>query len=132
LHVLVQLYVLCPLLSAAAVLEQLSFKAAMQHKATVAKVATGLAAKGRSQLLGVLFDELARCGIFQFVLMLGMRIGVFDARKHWESESGKMGDHFDVESMIGSGAGSSYEMLVGEAKDLWDALLAPKVGWFGM
>ena len=47
-------------LPAAAVLSQLSFKSAMMHKAVVAKVATGAAARGRSPLLGVLFDELAR------------------------------------------------------------------------
>jgi hypothetical protein len=47
-------------LPAAAVLGQMSFKSAMKHKAIVAKVATGAAARGRSPLLGVLFDELAR------------------------------------------------------------------------
>ena len=45
-------------LPAAAVLGQVSFKSAMKHKAIVAKVATGAAARGRSPLLGVLFDEL--------------------------------------------------------------------------
>jgi hypothetical protein len=39
-----------------------------------------------------------------------------------------MGEKFDVESMIGSGAGTNYETLVADAKDKWDVLLAPKVG----
>ena len=41
-------------------MDQMSCKAAMKHKAAVAKVATGTTAKVRSTLLGVLFDELAR------------------------------------------------------------------------
>ena len=49
-------------------------------------------------------------------------------RKYWESESGKMGEKVDVESMIDSGVGSNYETLVADAKDKWDVLLAPKVG----
>ena len=56
-------------LPAAAVLGQMCFKSAMKHKAIVAKVATGAAARGRSPLLGVLFDELAR-RVAQCILFL--------------------------------------------------------------
>ena len=49
-------------------------------------------------------------------------------RKNWESESGKKGDLFDVESMVGTGAGTDYEVLLTDAKkSLWDTFFAPKV-----
>ena len=45
-------------------------------------------------------------------------------RKYWESESGKRGDSFTVEAMIGTGAGTEYEVLIQDAKDLWDAFFS--------
>lgn len=45
-------------------------------------------------------------------------------RKYWESESGKRGDSFTVEAMIGMGAGTEYEVLIQDAKDLWDAFFS--------
>ena len=45
---------------AAAVLNQTSFIAAMKHKTVVAEVACGAGAKGRSPILGVLYDEVCR------------------------------------------------------------------------
>ena len=44
----------------AAVLGQMSFKAAMQHKACVAEVAFGAASSNKSTILAVLFDEVSR------------------------------------------------------------------------
>ena len=43
------------------------------------------------------------------------KLGVLGAcvcRKYWEEESGKKGDRLDVESMIGTGAGTEHEMLL--------------------
>ena len=48
------------LLIGAAVLKQLCFKKAMQHKALVAEVACDAKGKGMSPIMGVLFDELCR------------------------------------------------------------------------
>ena len=45
----------------AAVLKQLSFKAAMKHKAVVAEVACNAKSRNFQPILGVLFDEVSRC-----------------------------------------------------------------------
>ncbi len=44
----------------AAVIRQMSFRAAMKHKAVVAEVACGAASEGWSPILGVFFDEVSR------------------------------------------------------------------------
>ncbi len=53
------------------------------------------------------------------------KLGVLGAcvcRKYWEEESGKKGDRLDVESMIGTGAGTEHEMLLKRAKVLYGTL----------
>ena len=47
---------------AAAVLGQMQYKAALQHKLVVQEVAADASAGGRKQLLGVIYDEVARYG----------------------------------------------------------------------
>lgn len=50
----------------------------------------------------------------------------FPCRKYWEEESGKKGDSFDVESVIGHGA--EHAMLRERAEVLYDTLFgAPRV-----
>ena len=89
-------------MTGAAAIKQMSFKAAMKHKGVVAEVACGAASKGQMPILAVLFDEVTR--------------------KYWEEESGKKGDRFDVESMVGTGHGSEHEMLLKRAQVLYDTL----------
>ena len=48
-------------LAALAVEHQLDFSLSLLHKEVVLAIATAAAAGGRSELLGVLYDELARC-----------------------------------------------------------------------
>ena len=48
-------------LAALAVEHQLDFSVSLLHKEVVLAIATAAAAGGRSELLGVLYDELARC-----------------------------------------------------------------------
>ncbi len=45
---------------AAAVLDQMAFCSAVEHKALVLEVAANAKAEGRSPILGVLFDEICR------------------------------------------------------------------------
>jgi hypothetical protein len=52
-------------------------------------------------------------------------------RKYWEEESGKKGDRFDVEKMIGAGPGTEHAMLLKRAEVLFGTLFwraqAPQV-----
>ena len=57
-------------LAALAVEHQLDFSVSLLHKEVVLAIATAAAAGGRSELLGVLYDELARCC---FVVAVGVR-----------------------------------------------------------
>ena len=43
-------------------------------------------------------------------------------RKHWEDESGKKGDRFTVENMVGTGPGTDHEMLIKRATVVYDTL----------
>lgn len=61
---------------AAAALGQLPFDAAMRHKACVSEIFLTAAAEGRQQMLGTLYDDLAR--------------------KEWEDRSAKLGTAFDL------------------------------------
>ena len=88
-------------LAALAVEHQLDFSLSLLHKEVVLAIATAAAAGGRSELLGVLYDELARCC---FVLPLWCVppplhfLLVSRARKKWDHLSGKLGEAFDIGS----------------------------------
>ena len=89
-------------LAALAVEHQLDFSLSLLHKEVVLAIAMAAAAGGRSELLGVLYDELARCC---FVVAVGVRFSpfthfrlLFRARKKWEDLSGKLGEAFDIGS----------------------------------
>ena len=41
-------------------------------------------------------------------------------RKHWQEQSGKLGNRFDLEAAVGS-RGTDHHMLLDRAKDLYDA-----------
>ena len=88
------------LFSAAAVLKQMSYKKAVAHEEMVVEVACQAESSGRNRSLGVIFDEVAR--------------------KHWQEQSGKLGDRFDLEAIVGT-RGSDHTMLLERAKDLFDA-----------
>ena len=47
---------------AAQALDQLKFSAAMSHKCIVQELASTAGAEGRRPLLGVVYDDVARCG----------------------------------------------------------------------
>ena len=130
-------------LTGAAALGQMSFKGAMKHKAVVAKVQCspffccrhcaplcfGLSSDCHWQVcegqVPITWCSLRRackascvgCAPYLYPSFL---VG----RKYWESESGKRGDSFNVEAMIGMGAGTEYEVLIQDAKDLWDAFFS--------
>ena len=88
------------LFSAAAVLKQMSYKKAVAHEEMVVEVACQAESSGRNRSLGVIFDEVAR--------------------KHWQEQSGKLGDRFNLEAIVGT-RGSDHTMLLERAKDLFDA-----------
>ena len=48
---------------AAQALDQLKFSAAMSHKCIVQELASTAGAEGRRPLLGVVYDDVARCGV---------------------------------------------------------------------
>ena len=58
-------------LGAQAVEHQLSFQQALVHKEVVVEIACSAKSAGRSDLLGVLYDELARCvlGVVRIVCL---------------------------------------------------------------
>ena len=87
-------------LPAAAVLKQLSFKKALAHEELVSEVACQAESTGRNRSLGVIYDEITR--------------------KHWQEQSGKLGDRFDLEAVVGT-RGSEHAMLLERAKDQFDA-----------
>ena len=41
-------------------------------------------------------------------------------RKYWQEQSGKLGNRFDIEAVVGS-RGAEHSMLLDRAKDLYDA-----------
>ena len=58
------------------------------------------------------FSRLAHCVVDRFCT----------PRKYWEEESGKKGDRFSVEDMVGTHAGSDHEMLVKRSIVMYDTL----------
>ena len=107
----------------AAVLKQLSFKGAMNHKALVAEVAGSARSQGKQPILGVLFDEVSRLVSRFMVLVFCFACCIVSAwpRKFWEEESGKKGDRFCVERVVGT-RGSEHDMLLNRANVLYDTL----------
>ena len=48
-------------------------------------------------------------------------------RKHWEEESGKKGDRFDLEAAVGA-RGSDHDMLLKRAENLYESLFSNEKG----
>ena len=86
------------MLGAQAVEHQLSFQQALVHKEVVVEIACSAKSAGRSEFLGVLYDELARfaLGKLRVACSCVLLITLF-VRKKWEDLCGKMGDRFDLE-----------------------------------
>ena len=84
-------------LGAQAVDHQLSFRQALVHKEVVVEIACSAKSAGRSDLLGVLYDELARCvlGVVRFVCPCVLLFAP-GFRKKWEDLSGKLGGSFNL------------------------------------
>ena len=55
-------------------------------------------------------------------------IACLDVRKHWQAESGKKGDRFTVENVIGTGPGTDHDMLLKRATILYDTLFGKSKG----
>ena len=89
----------------------------MEHKAVVAEVACSAPSQGKTAILGVLFDEVSRC-VTDCVHDSDVLSMCCDARKHWEDDSGKKGDRFTVEDMVGK----DHEMLFKRATVMYDTL----------
>ena len=86
-------------LAAQAVDHQLQFPQALAHKEVVLEISCTAKSGGRTDLLGVLYDELARCLAAFVVLCGGVPPLVFTLcvhRKKWEDLSGKLGSCFDL------------------------------------
>ena len=83
-------------LAAQVVEHQMEFKQSLLHKEVVISVACSASAGGRSDLLGVLYDELARSAFWVFRLYLSFSTPV---RKKWKDLSGKLGKSFDMASV---------------------------------
>ncbi len=107
----------------AAVIGQMSFITAMKHKAIVTEVACSAMSKGKWSIMGVLFDEVSRFGVAS-ELNIDSHCSHILVRKYWEEESGKKGDKFDVEGMVGTHWGTEHEMLLKRAHVLYDMLFA--------
>ena len=89
----------------------------MKHKAIVAEIACGAPSQGKTAILGVLFDEVTRLLTVCVHVSVALPICVA-SRKHWEDESGKKGDRFTVEDMVGK----DHEMLFKRATVICDTL----------
>ena len=89
----------------------------MKHKAIVAEIACGAPSQGKTAILGVLFDEVTRLLTVCVHVSVALRICVA-SRKHWEDESGKKGDRFTVEDVVGK----DQDMLLKRATVLYDTL----------
>ena len=50
-------------------------------------------------------------------------------RKYWDEQSGKLGDKFDVESMVGVHAGAQHDMLLKRAEVLHNTLFGVAHGY---
>lgn len=94
----------------------------MTHKAIVAEVACSAKSKGKLPILGVLFDEVSRRDCLHCYLASSVVCVCHCARKYWEAESGKKGDRFDVEAMIGASGSAHHEMMLSRAVNLYESL----------
>eukprot|EP00973_Karenia_brevis_P091852 12409470-Karenia_brevis.AAC.1 len=83
---------------AAAVLGQMKFETAIRHKRNCLEIAANAPAGKRRQLLGVIYDELAR--------------------KEWEDKSAKLGSRFDINMVAGVVCGD----ILRRAKDEHDRM----------
>ena len=82
-------------LAALAVEHQLEYGQSLLHKEVVMAIASAASASGRSDLLGVLYDELVRW----VVVGCACRVCVCCRyRKKWEDLSGKLGESFDIKA----------------------------------
>ena len=77
---------------------QFPFYAAVLHKKNVVRIAANARSEERRALLGVLYDELARYGLFQFHHSLVF----FCLRKEWEDRSAVLGDEFSIVKVMSS------------------------------
>ena len=82
-------------LAALAVEHQLPFGQSLLHKEVVLSIATAAGAGGRSELLGVLYDELARLGSVGLPTLCCVS-PFASCRKKWEDLAGKLGKAFDI------------------------------------
>lgn len=97
---------------------QMTFADAVSHRMLVVEIATTAKTQGRSPLLGVLYDELAR-SVFTHILS-SRSTCLF--RKEWEDLSLKLGDKFVISSVVGQ----LSEETLRHAKNLHDTLFKDK------
>ena len=97
---------------------QLPFDVAVLHKHVVMEVAMGAAVEEKKPLLGVLYDELARCECVAAACMLHVTSCV--RSKQWEDRASKLGAGFCVKTA----ASSLSETILKRARTLHDVLFA--------
>ena len=98
----------------------MEFRDAVQHRTLVVEIATTAKTQSRTPLLGVLYDEFARC-VFRLDLhCCGTQYFFlsFPFRKEWEDMSLKLGSGFKVADE----AGKMSEETLRKAKNLHDIL----------
>ena len=93
----------------------MTFEDAVNHRMNVVEISVTAKAQGRTPLLGVLYDELARCVLpCSFYISISVSCG----RRHWEDMSLKLGRGF----CISVETAKLSEDLLRQAKNLHDTL----------
>ena len=117
-------------LQGAAVLKQFSYKSAMKHKALVAEIACNAKTTGQLPILGVVYDEVCRYAFMCAVIAVSpLCVMLLCCRKHWEEESGKKGDRFNVEDVMGN-RGADHDMLLKRASVITESVFGSGKGVF--
>ena len=66
------------------------------------QIACQARAEGCDEVLGVIYDRLVRCDECWSLTVLAHRCHLLLARQHWEDESGKLGNAFDLATRVHS------------------------------
>ena len=99
----------------------MSFSTAVKHKLVVSEIAAGAAGEGKTALLGVLYDEIARrvCCICSCSLA---QCSLCPIRKEWEDKAAKLGSSFVLDKVVAS----INDDLLRRARSLHDTMFSGK------
>ena len=99
----------------------MSFSTAVKHKLVVSEIAAGAAGEGKTALLGVLYDEIARrvCCIARVHSRSALLRPI---RKEWEDKAAKLGSSFVLDKVVAS----INDDLLRRARSLHDTMFSGK------